>query len=662
MILDDFKSAWQDQQQQASKVDLAAVTKRVRRRTTSFQRRVLVRDILEFAAIVYVVPVFVSYIRIFDSWVAKAGAAIVVIGAIQVAVVLLLTRFRRRPRSDRSLAEFTKDELRRVELQHWLLTHVACWYVGPMMMGCCVFALGVFSGAGLVARLLFFVAFSSLLIGLNRLWARWRVVPLRDELIETLRSLDEEIEVTKPQFLGFEKMRIYNLYAIGALLFACLILSAVQMLPAGELTRDEARLFANALVESERADGISVGIIDGDREMTFHFGMAKDGQVPDDKTIYEIGSVSKVFTGLLLADSAIKENGLLAKSPEAVDGVALPAFNGTKITWQQLSTHRSGLPRLPDNMGNDNVNPYAKYDSTLAKEFLSGHKLRRKPGEKNEYSNFAVSYLGYLLSKRAGMTYEELLTSRITKPLGMTDTVITISPDRAKRFATAHSSFGKECSSWEFADLPGAGGIRSTTSDMMKFMKAQLNSPGDETGKAIDLAWKQHHKAERSGFAMGLGWHIARDGQTRWHNGQTGGFHSAVFVNRKLNVGVVVLANTAIGEVDQIAELLVQRVAGQKVKPPTYNKEVKIDMATMKRLEGRYQLAPTFIFDVSVVDGKLMVGVTNQPTHQVYAKSPTKWFYKVVDAELEFDLGATGPAKSVVLHQNGAKQKAQRTK
>ena len=662
MNLDDFKSVWQNEQQQATGVDVESISQRVRRRSTTFSRKVLIRDIVELAAAAIVIPVFVLYFRMFDSWVAKAGAAMVVIAATQVVIVLLSTRFRRRQRSDVSLIDFTKEELRRVDEQNWLLKHVAAWYVGPIMVGCFVFSCGVVSGWALLAQAIFLALFAVFLIVINQLSARWKIAPLRKELVNTLRSLDAEIEITEPQFLGFEKMRTYNLSAMAAALFACVLGSATSLLPAGELSVDEAKKFASASVESERVDGISVGIIDGARQMTFHFGEAKGGALPNDQTLYEIGSITKVFTGILLADAAKDENRLLESSPPAVDGVALPEFDGTKITWKQLATHQSGLPRLPSNMGTDLKNPYANYDSKLAKDFLRTHRLKSRPGAKSEYSNFGASWLGHLVSTRAGMGYEQLLAQQITKPLGMSDTVISLSDDQQKRFATPHSSFGNECSSWEFADLPGAGGIRSTVTDMMKFMKAQLDVPEGDIGESIELAWQEHKASKGGSFAMGLGWHIARDGETRWHNGQTGGFHSAMFVNRRLDIGVVVLANTASDEIDRIAELLVQRLAGARVEPPKVVKEIKVDAATMKRLEGRYQLAPTFIFDVKVKDGNLMVGVTNQPTHQVYARAKNRWFYKVVDAELEFDLGATGSAKSVVLHQNGIRQKARRIK
>jgi hypothetical protein len=353
-----------------------------------------------------------------------------------------------------------------------------------------------------------------------------------------------------------------------------------------------------------------------------------------------------------------------------------------------------------------------------------------------------------------------------------------------KRLATPHDKFGSATPPWTFADLPGAGGIHATMRDMMRFAKAQLTPPTGTLGDAIDLAWKQHSEADASGPAMGLGWVIAGDGQTRWHNGQTGGSTSALFINRKLKCAVVVLCNTAVEkEVDQLAMQLMLKAAGLETKsergernnaPPklspftavrfedeqvivaydgqTYqwlelngikvedivtsskkqfggqwqkrisedlvellwgmghqpgntvklrlldlktkqdfvvdnapmteenryaivgnrqqadeaasverdDDEMAIDAKLRGRLVGRYQLTPNFIFDVQDRDGRLMVGITNQPTQEVYPDSPTRWSYRGVDATLEFKLPKTGPARSLVLHQNGAQQTARR--
>jgi CubicO group peptidase (beta-lactamase class C family) len=315
----------------------------------------------------------------------------------------------------------------------------------------------------------------------------------------------------------------------------------------------------------------------------------------------------------------------------------------------------------------DLTNPYRDYDSKKAAAFLNQYELPRQPGDSQEYSNLGASVLGYLVAENAGKSYQQLLRKRIAEPLQMTDCTVSLSSDQTKRLATPHDKFGSATSRWTFADLPGAGGIHATMRDMMRFAKAQLAPPSGTLGDAIELAWKQHSEADASGPAMGLGWVIAGDGQTRWHNGQTGGSTSAIFINRKLNCAVVVLCNTAVtNEVEQLAMQLVMKAAGQEVKPEPSDTsdhesgDLAIDSELRRRLVGRYQLTPNFIFTVQDRDGHLMVGITNQATQEVYPDSPTRWSYRGVDATLEFKLTKTDPAKSLVLHQNGIKQTARR--
>jgi hypothetical protein len=315
----------------------------------------------------------------------------------------------------------------------------------------------------------------------------------------------------------------------------------------------------------------------------------------------------------------------------------------------------------------DLVDPYRDYDSKKAAEFLNQYELPRQPGKSQEYSNFGASVLGYLVAAKAGKTYEQLLRERIAEPLQMTDCTVSLTNDQKERLATPHDKYSSATPLWTFADLPGAGGVHATMRDMMRFAKAQLNPPSGPLGEAIELAWKQHTAADASGPAMGLGWMIAGDGQTRWHNGQNGGSHSAIFINRKLKCAVVVLCNTAAtNDVDQLAMRLMQKAAGLEVElePSETTDEdsdkLAVDAKLRARLVGRYQLTPDFIFDVQDDDGHLMVGITNQPTQEVFPDSPARWSYRGVDATLEFKLPKDGPAESLVLHQNGIRQIAYR--
>jgi CubicO group peptidase (beta-lactamase class C family) len=427
---------------------------------------------------------------------------------------------------------------------------------------------------------------------------------------------------------------------------------------------------AGPLVENRVVDGLSVGYIEGEHYGIVHLGTSnRAGKKADNLTVYEIGSVSKVFTALMLADAVSRGEIDLNAAADVANpaGMRLPSSNGRSITWIDLATHRAGLPRLAGNLQLTNLkNPYRDYDSKKAAAFLNQYELPRPPGESQEYSNLGGAVLGYLVAQKAGKTYEQLLQERIAKPLRMTDCRVSLSNEQRKRLALPHDRFGSATVRWTFADLPGAGGIHATMRDMMRFAKAQLTPPTGTLGEAIEMAWKRQRDADASGPAMGLGWMIAGDGQTRWHNGQTGGSHASLFVNREVKCAAVVLCNTAVDEVDQLAIRLVQKAAGAGAKPEPVgtsdeeSAELAIDAALRRRLVGRYQLTPDFIFDVQDRDGHLMVGITNQATQEVFPDTPTRWSYRGVEATLEFKLPKAGSAKSLVLHQNGAKQTAYR--
>ena len=423
---------------------------------------------------------------------------------------------------------------------------------------------------------------------------------------------------------------------------------------------------ATPYIQSNTVVGLSIGVIQDGEITEVHLG-STDGKAdePDGDTLYEIGSVSKVFTGILLGDAVVRGDVKLDQDAQDLlpAGVTMPAGKTRAITLKDMSIHQSGLPRLPDNMPSlQTDNPYSDYTSKLAHEFLSGHKLRREPGVKQEYSNFAVSLLGNMLCSKAGKDFDALMAERITGPLGMTNTRVKLTAEMKARLAKPFGDSDTPSANWDFADMPGAGGIRSTTKDMLKFAQACLKSPDNPTGKAMEMAWKEHHVGGGGEAKMGLGWHFAGDGSTRWHNGQTGGYHSMLMVNRGLNAAVVVLTNTSTGTVDRLAREVIQTLAGIEVLPQKMAKDMKVDAEKMQRLVGRYQLIPSFIFDVQVVDGKMMVGITNQPTQRVYPKSETEWYYKSVKASLKFNVDKDGKCNSLVLVQNGLKQKAKRIK
>jgi serine-type D-Ala-D-Ala carboxypeptidase/endopeptidase len=475
---------------------------------------------------------------------------------------------------------------------------------------------------------------------------------------EAHKSIFKEHHVTKIKFLSI---------AIGLLILIDFFGRRTAVGADDETLRLRTDRLVQPYLDSDVIVGMTIGVLREGKQEVFGYGrMSRDDRrVPDGDTIYEFGSATKVLTGILLADAVVK--GRVKLDQPAGDllpsGVKMPAKGARAITLQDLSTHVSGLPRIPDNMKfGDPKNPYADYREQDLYAFLKKHKLAQAPGTKSEYSNLGAGLLGHLLSLQAKSTYEDLVRSRVAVPLKMSNTKITIDKGSQSRFAPGHLGDGQPATNWDLPVLAGAGGVRTTVNDMLLFAAANLAPPKGKLGEAIEMAWTVHQKPINKGEAsLGLGWHLTPDG-TRWHNGQTGGYHSMILINRKTKSSVILLTNTATGEVDQLAIDILIMISGAKVAPREFAKATDVPAKALQKFVGSYELGPGILFTVEAMDGKLMIGMTGQPSYQVFARSETVWFYKVVDATITFNVDKNGKCDSLVLFQNGVKQTAKRKK
>lgn len=457
------------------------------------------------------------------------------------------------------------------------------------------------------------------------------------------------------------------LLAVGALfgaqldaLFSAAEPAAATAAPASDL-RARIDPLARALIDEHQVVGMVIGIVKDGNEQFLSYGetVKGSGTAPTPETVYEIGSVSKVFTGILLADLAVRE-GVALDTPIqrfVPAGVTVPASGDRPITLEDLATHQSGLPRLPDNLKSSNRgNPYADYTESQMYDFLERHAPGRAPG-RYEYSNYGAGLLGQLLARRNGTSYEKLLVSRICEPLGLSDTRIALDSGRRKRLAPPYDAKFARAMNWDFPSLAGAGGIRSTARDMAHFIEANVGpARGGPLDSALVLARTKRHDLE-DGHGIGLGWHFAQDGMTRWHNGMTGGYATWLAIAPGAGVGVVVLANTASARLDAFGEQVTRLALGLDASPvpPSAAPRLALDVepAVLAAYVGTYALAPNFELAVTVEEGALLVQATGQSKIRVFASSPTEFFYKVVDAQITFVPDANGRVNALVLHQNG---------
>ncbi len=250
--------------------------------------------------------------------------------------------------------------------------------------------------------------------------------------------------------------------------------------------------------------GIVVGILRGGDQWVAGYGSFDAGQQPpDEDAIFEIGSVTKVFTTLVLAEMVLR--GEVALDDPAQEylpcTLQMPKWRGQEITLLHLATHTSSLPRLPRNLWKtmkDLANPYANYQVSDMYEFLSGYKLKRPIGSGVEYSNLGMGLLGHILGLAAGKSYEELVSERILRPLGMNHTSITLSPDQQGRLAPGHTSRGKVTANWDLPTLAGAGALRSTAGDVLRFVAASMNRATGPLAEAARLCQRLYPKTRKA--------------------------------------------------------------------------------------------------------------------------------------------------------------------
>ena len=433
-------------------------------------------------------------------------------------------------------------------------------------------------------------------------------------------------------------------------------------------------LLAERVDVHRQAIGIVVGITDksGHRFVTYGARAKGDARPLDGDTVFEIGSITKAFTSVLLAD-AVRRGEVALSDPIGTllpPEVKTPERNGRRITLADLATHTSGLPSLPTNFQpKDSLNPYADYSVEQLYEYLASVQLTRDIGAQYEYSNLAVGLLGHLLSRRTGMDYETLVRTRITGPLGMTRTSIVLSDDMRARLATGHTASLDPTLNWDLPTLAGAGALRSTAQDMLVFLDAAMGTRQSPLAPAFAAMLAVRRPTGTAGMEIALGWHIlgSADSQIIWHNGGTGGYRTWAGYNPKSRRGVVVLANvsTAAGP-DDIGRHVLNPAfpLTQSFPPPPASvkprTETSLDPAVFDRYVGRYQLAPAFILTVSREGTRFLVQLTGQPAFDVYAENETNFFLKLVDAQLTFETDAQGKSTAVVLHQNGADLRAPR--
>jgi serine-type D-Ala-D-Ala carboxypeptidase/endopeptidase len=337
------------------------------------------------------------------------------------------------------------------------------------------------------------------------------------------------------------------------------------------LDRDLAAALKTGELAPSTGAGVSIAVENHGVRRVFSYGVA----IPD--SIFEIGSITKTFTGLILSQMA--EQGKVKFDDPVRDllppgTVQKPA--GQEITLLDLATQHSGLPRMPDNFKPaDSENPFADYHAANLYEYLAKHGVGKPEKTEFLYSNLGFGLLGQALSVRAGKSYQALLEEEVLGPLEMHDTTIMLTPTQQARFLPGHTADHRRAHAWDLDALAGAGAIRSTVSDMIVYLEANLHpekvrpAGSSPANKTIEAALVQSHeiRANADGQKIALAWLFDPQSGNYWHNGATGGYSAYIFFNPKGDYAGVVLLNTTIGPrgsfADRLGEHISERFAGK---------------------------------------------------------------------------------------------------
>ena len=379
-------------------------------------------------------------------------------------------------------------------------------------------------------------------------------------------------------------------------------------------------------------------------------------EVPAQKILFEIGSISKVFTGILLADAVSEgklglDDTLAQRLPVKFADPATGA-----VTLRQLATHTSCLPRLPGNMTTaTQADPYAPYDKKAMFEYLAGAKLGKTPPCASEYSNLGFGILGVVLETAYGKPWAALIQEKITGPLGMADTAQDLSTPQQSRFAEPWDG-ERRVQPWTFQAMAGAGALRSTLADMSKLADALIAGSAGPLSKAWPLLAGDLAEMT-SGVKIGLALiHMKVDGQDVYiHQGGTGGFRSVIQVRPASGHAIVVLASNATADLD--AWITNWEAKG---RPVVARAEIALPSGTLEEYVGVYTVEkPVRLTLLRRGDG-LVARLTGQPFWPVFASAKDEFFYKIVDAQLSFHRDAAGKVTGLTLHQNGRDLQASR--
>jgi CubicO group peptidase (beta-lactamase class C family) len=347
------------------------------------------------------------------------------------------------------------------------------------------------------------------------------------------------------------------------------------------LDRELEPVLRDGLLSTRTGGGLVIGVLDHGRRAIFTSGTGHSD------SIFEIGSITKTFTGLILAQMVVQRKVTLSEPViELLPRDFQAHSESPQITLLDLATQHSGLPREVDNFEPKNpANPYAHYDAPKLVAYVRKRGLTKPPGTDFIYSNVGFGLLGYALSSRTGVPYERLLETEVTGPLQLHDTVITLSGEQGKRLIQGYDASFNKADAWDFDALAGAGAIKSTASDMLTYLDANLHpkkyaaggAPGSPTATLPAVIALGHEPQADAGpeGRIALAWMIDLKTDSFDSEGQSGAYGTVAIFNPTKDWAVIALYNRA-GHFPRFVDAVGENVAELRLGRPS----VRLDVLT----------------------------------------------------------------------------------
>jgi CubicO group peptidase (beta-lactamase class C family) len=456
-------------------------------------------------------------------------------------------------------------------------------------------------------------------------------------------------------------IRKFREAAIAMSIFAALTsgFAGTQVVPPDD---DIRKILAERVGENEKAVGIVVGIIDPQGRRIISYGHRTDGDARplDGDTVFEIASVTKVFTALLLADM-VEKNEVALSDPASkyltAAAIKLPERNGHLITLVDLATHTSGLPFMPADAPPFNDPAAAKYSTGDLKRYLASYQLTREIGSGWDYSNIGYWVLSEALAARGGKDIENLIRSRVLAPLKMTDTDFELSAKMKENLAPGHDSALQAAPAAStipiYSIMPAIGFLYSTTNDLLTFLSQCMGYEPSPLAPAINIALSNRRPVQ-PGNEQALGWNVygKGDDQVIFRDGSSFGYASVMAYDPKARVGVVVLMNQ-VGDVGDIARHLLRPDFPLAKPANTKHTEITLDSKVLDSYVGRYEAKGEGIFTIARENDFLTIESPADwglPKLRIRPESQQDFFATELPVRVTFQTGPDGKVRSLTIY------------